>query len=66
MTIIFVTMLFSSSMPLLYIIAALYFVAAYWAEKFELLTIAKRPIAYSDDLAMYVTETLPFAVSEGG
>ncbi|KAG2489932.1 hypothetical protein HYH03_011565 [Edaphochlamys debaryana] len=59
--VIFVVVTYSSGMPILYILAAVHFASCYWAEKFELLKVCKRPLSYSRDLALYVSTTLPFA-----
>ncbi|KAG2438791.1 hypothetical protein HXX76_005332 [Chlamydomonas incerta] len=58
---IFVVMTYSSSMPLLYLLAALHFATCFLSEKYELLKICKRPLTYSRDLAVYAAGTLPFA-----
>ncbi|KAG2453353.1 hypothetical protein HYH02_001577 [Chlamydomonas schloesseri] len=58
---IFVVMTYSSSMPLLYLLAAVHFATCYCSEKYELLKICKRPLTYSRDLAVYAAGTLPFA-----
>eukprot|EP00198_Chlamydomonas_reinhardtii_P003565 XP_001692901.1 predicted protein [Chlamydomonas reinhardtii] len=58
---IFVVMTYSSSMPLLYVLAAVHFATCYLSEKYELLKICKRPLTYSRDLAVYAAGTLPFA-----
>ena len=35
--------------------------SAYWYEKWELLKLSRRPVAYSGDLSESVTNMLPFA-----
>lgn len=49
LNILFVASLFSSGVPLLIPLTALAFGAFYWVEKFELLKISKRPVAYGYD-----------------
>ncbi|GFR42972.1 hypothetical protein Agub_g3971 [Astrephomene gubernaculifera] len=59
--VLFVVMTYSGGMPVMYLLAAVHFASAYWSEKFELLRVCKRPLAYSRDLADYVSTTIPFA-----
>ncbi|KXZ51373.1 hypothetical protein GPECTOR_13g862 [Gonium pectorale] len=58
---LFVIMMYGSTMPLLYVIGAIHFASCFWAEKFELLRVCKRPLSYSNDLATYASSTMPFA-----
>lgn len=41
--------------------AACYFIISYWMEKWELLKLSKRPIAYGPELASMVTNLMPYA-----
>ncbi|EFJ48171.1 hypothetical protein VOLCADRAFT_117676, partial [Volvox carteri f. nagariensis] len=59
--VIYVVMVYSSGIPLLYILAAVHFSTCYWSEKYELLRLCKRPLTYSRDLAFYFSSSLPFA-----
>lgn len=59
-------MLLSGGTPLIYASAALYFSSTYWFEKWELLKLSRRPVAYSGDLAAMVTNVLPYAAVGGG
>ncbi|GLC46207.1 hypothetical protein PLESTB_001535200 [Pleodorina starrii] len=59
--VIYVVMVYSAGVPLLYMLAAVHFATCYWSEKYELLRLCKRPLAYSRDLAVYFTSSLPFA-----
>lgn len=59
---IYVSMLLSGGMPVSYIAAAFWFFTSYWCDKFELLTLSRRPITYGADLSNMVIERLPFAV----
>ena len=62
LNVIYVTMLLSGGMPLAYVTASIWFMASFWTEKFELLKLSRRPVAYGYDLAMMVANLLPYAV----
>lgn len=55
-------LLLSGGLPVAYLSAAIWFAAAYWSEKWELLKLSRRPIAYGGDLSEAVTSTVPYAV----
>ncbi|KAK9817052.1 hypothetical protein WJX72_008912 [[Myrmecia] bisecta] len=61
LNIVFCTMLFAAGLPVLYPIAALIFIAAYWCEKWELLKLSKIPPQYTNDLAELTGNLLPWA-----
>jgi hypothetical protein len=65
LNVIYVTMLLSGGMPVAYITASIYFLASFWTEKFELLKLSRRPVAYGSDLAMMVANLMPYAVVRG-
>ncbi|GIM14317.1 hypothetical protein Vretimale_17200 [Volvox reticuliferus] len=58
---IYVVMMYSSGVPLMYILAAVHFTTCYWAEKYELLRLCRRPLSFSRDLACYFSSSVPFA-----
>ena len=61
MGVVFITMFFGGTMPLAYLISCCSFSTVYWIEKNFLLRFCKRPIAYSEDLAILVSELMPWA-----
>jgi hypothetical protein len=65
LNVIFVAMLLSGGIPVAYLSAAVWFGVAYWAEKWELLKLSRRPVAYGGDLSEAVTSMLPFATVGG-
>lgn len=58
---IYVAMLLSGGLPVAYISAAFWFCTSYWCDKYELLTLSRRPITYGADLSNMVVDRLPFA-----
>jgi hypothetical protein len=48
-----------------YLSAAVWFGAAYWSDKWELLHLSRRPVAYGGGLSEAVTNMLPFATARG-
>ncbi|GBF89796.1 hypothetical protein Rsub_02966 [Raphidocelis subcapitata] len=61
LNVVFVTLLLCGGVPAAYLSAALWFGAAYWTEKWELLRLSRRPVAYGGDLSESVNGLLPFA-----
>lgn len=59
---VFVTLLYSSGMPCLYPIACATFVVTYYSDKFLLLSYYRTPPAYSERLALWFSDLLPYAV----
>ncbi|GIL60748.1 hypothetical protein Vafri_15275 [Volvox africanus] len=59
--VIYVVMMYSSGVPLMYILAAVHFSTCYWSEKYELLRLCRRPLNFSRDLAVYFSSSVPFA-----
>ncbi|KAI8470399.1 MAG: hypothetical protein J3K34DRAFT_510286 [Monoraphidium minutum] len=62
LNVIFVALLISGGVPVAYASAAVWFTAAYWSEKWELLRLSRRPVAYGGGLSEAVTATVPYAV----
>lgn len=62
MTIIFLTLFFSSTMPLLYPLCFLFLVVMFYFSKFMILKICQRPTTYNERLIMYSYETIKWAV----
>ncbi|KAF8062000.1 Pigl [Scenedesmus sp. PABB004] len=54
LNVIYVCLLLSGGLPAAYGAAALWFAAAYWCDKYELLTLSRRPTAYGADLSNMV------------
>ena len=63
LNVIFVAMLLSGGLPVAYLSAAAWFAAAYWSEKWELLKLSRRPVAYGGALSEAVTAIVPFAAA---
>jgi len=61
MNIFFCVMLFSSGMPILLLIGALYCVLAYWLDKICLLRGSSQPPAYSEKLIIRAMSMMPIA-----
>lgn len=61
MNVVYVSMLLAGGLPIAYASAAFWFITAYWVEKWELLRLSKRPIAYGSDLAHMCADMVPFA-----
>lgn len=61
LNVVFVTLLLCGGVPAAYLSAALWFGVAYWTEKWELLRLSRRPVAYGGDLAEAVNGIVPFA-----
>jgi hypothetical protein len=65
LNVIFVAMLLSGGLPIAYLAAAAWFGVAYWSEKWELLKLSRRPVAYGGSLSEAVTNIVPFATVHG-
>lgn len=64
---IYVSMLLSGGMPIAFVSAAFWFVSAYWCDKYELLSLSRRPVIYGAALSNHVMNLLPYAaVSKRG
>jgi len=50
-TFVFITMMFSGGMPILYLITAAYCGATYWVDKYLLLTFYKKPPNFNTKIA---------------
>lgn len=59
---LFVTMLYSSGMPVLYFVAFLVFFSSYLFQKYILLRVSSRPVKYSETISQNVTNLLSYAV----
>uniref|UniRef100_A0A7S0BBH4 DZANK-type domain-containing protein n=1 Tax=Pyrodinium bahamense TaxID=73915 RepID=A0A7S0BBH4_9DINO len=59
---VYVTMLYSSGLPLLYFAAAVYMFAMYWVDKIVLLRGSKRPPLYDSQMPKKASQTLIYAV----
>lgn len=66
LSVIFVTMLLSGSMPIAFFSAALWFVSSYWCDKVELLKLSRRPVIYGNTLSDHVMNLLPYAAVRHG
>ena len=62
MNTLFVCMMFSSAMPILYLIGAMSFWSTYWIDKISLLRLYNRPPRYDESLALVATELMPLAL----
>lgn len=51
----------SIGMPILYIVTSISFFLQYWAEKWELIRLSRRPATYGRDLADMAGALLPYA-----
>jgi len=61
MTTVYCTMLYSSGMPLLYLLAAAFMFMTYWADKMRLVWGSKRPPLYDSELPKMVSQLLLYA-----
>ncbi|KAF4674978.1 hypothetical protein FOL47_008427 [Perkinsus chesapeaki] len=61
MNVLFCTIMYSSSMPLLLIIGAVYCFVAYWADKICLLRFSARPPAFTQETVMGAIKLFPLA-----
>ncbi|KAH9259587.1 hypothetical protein BASA81_002009 [Batrachochytrium salamandrivorans] len=59
---VFVTLLYSSGMPCLYPIACGTFMVTYYSDKFLLLHYYRTPPAYSERLALWFSDLMPYAI----
>ena len=59
---VYVTLLYSAGLPLLYPIAAAAFTAYYWVDKFLFLRFYRTPPAYSNKLSQWSSSILSYAV----
>lgn len=62
LTVVFVTMTYSSGLPLLNMFAAIYMFFMYWGDKFVLLWGSKRPPNYDTQMAKESSEFMLYAV----
>eukprot|EP00931_Biecheleriopsis_adriatica_P101809 TRINITY_DN76888_c0_g1_i1.p1 TRINITY_DN76888_c0_g1~~TRINITY_DN76888_c0_g1_i1.p1 ORF type:complete len:1029 (-),score=182.71 TRINITY_DN76888_c0_g1_i1:101-3187(-) len=62
LTTVFVTLTYSSGLPLLNLFAAVFFFGMYWADKFDLLWGSKRPPNYDTMMAKECAEFMLYAV----
>lgn len=63
LTVVFVTVTYSSGLPLLNIFAFLYMLCMYWADKFVLFWGSKRPPRYDSLMAKEASESCLYAVA---
>jgi hypothetical protein len=56
LTILAVAFLYSGGMPILYPVAALYFIITYWVDKYMLFNYYRKPIMFNDYLARRTLE----------
>ncbi|EER11883.1 hypothetical protein Pmar_PMAR015591 [Perkinsus marinus ATCC 50983] len=61
MNVLFCAIMYSSSMPILLFIGALYCLVAYWADKICLLRLSARPPAFTQDTVIGAIKLLPLA-----
>jgi hypothetical protein len=57
------TMLFGAGIPILYFIAFLFFVVTYWADSLLLFTCYRKPINFSEDLALKSMKWFKYALA---
>ena len=50
-----------AALKVAYLSAAVWFAVAYWCDKWELLRLSRRPVAYGGALSEAITNMLPFA-----
>ncbi len=61
LNVIYLTMVLSGGLPIAYFSAAVWFVVCYWIDKWELVRLSRRPVAYGSDLSTMVMHLLPSA-----
>ena len=59
---IFITMTFSSGIPILYLITLISFIISYWVDKFLMLRYFRKQNYFTSDLSGTVVKILPWAV----
>ncbi|KAF0697360.1 Aste57867_11946 [Aphanomyces stellatus] len=59
---IFITLLFSSGMPLMLLIGLFSMIVTYWTDKFTFLRVVRRPPEYDGEIARAAGNLLPWAV----
>jgi hypothetical protein len=62
LTVMFVTMIYSAGLPILYLIAAAYFAVMYWVDKYLMLRHYRKPPMYDATLALKVIGWFKYAL----
>lgn len=62
LTVLYITMLYGSGIPILYVVAAAFYFTSYWVDKFLLLRYFKRPLMMDQYLAKNTLSWFKYAL----
>jgi hypothetical protein len=62
LTVMFVTLIYSAGLPILYLIAAAYFACMYWVDKYLMLRHYRKPPLYDATLALKTVGWFKYAL----
>jgi hypothetical protein len=62
LTVVFLVMIYSSGIPILYPIASLYLTTVYWTDKYQLMNMYRQPVKFDSYIALKTLAWFKFAL----